>query len=123
MPGLIEQGSGKVHGGFKALIEFFGGDDLVEKSLRKELPGLVVFGVILQHFRPRRPHLIDLGRVLDKIAWHGRPAEAWIFYARKHSMQRVCEFMKSRAYFIMSQQGWLTRWRLGDIQMIGDHRF
>src|ERR1700720_966785 len=120
MPGLIEQRSGKVLGGFKTLIELFGRDDLLKKSLRKGLPGLVVFGVILQHFRPGRPHLIDLGRVLDKIARHARPAEAWIFYARKHSMQRVAEFMKNRAYFIMSQQGWLTRRRLGDIQMICD---
>ena len=60
MPGLIEEGSGKVLGRLVTLIELFGGYDFVEERLRHWLPSLVMFGKILQHLGPRCPHFVNL---------------------------------------------------------------
>src|SRR6266576_5343345 len=123
MPGLIEERGRKVLGCLKALIELFRGNDLIEERLRNWFAGLVMFRVILQHFRPGRPHLVNLRRVLHEVARHARSAEPRIFYVRKHSMERVTELMKRSAHLIMGQQGWFTWRRFRDVQMIGDDRF
>src|SRR6266704_3602698 len=108
MPGLIEERSRKVLGCLKALIELFRGNDLIEERLRNGFAGLVMFCVILEHFRPGRPSLINLRRVLHEVARHARSAESRIFYVRKHSMERVTELVEGSADFIMSQQGRFT---------------
>ena len=59
--------------------------------------------VILQYFRPVRPHLVHLRRILDEIARHTRPAEARIFHGGKHAVQGVPELMKCRADLIVRQ--------------------
>src|SRR4030095_8930387 len=108
MPRLIEKRGGKVLGRLVTLIELFRGNDFIEQLLRNWFAGLVMFRVILEHFRPGRPHLVHLRRILDKVARHTRSAEPRIFYGRKHSMERVTELMKRSAHFVMSKQRWLT---------------
>src|SRR5882724_11890907 len=123
MPGLIEERGGKVLRRLVTLIELFRGNDFIEEGLRNWFADLVMFRVILQHFRPGRPHLVHLRRVLHEIARHARSAEPWILYVRKHSMERVTELMKRSAHFIMRQQSRFTGRRFWDIQMIRDDRF
>src|SRR5438552_10969079 len=65
---------------FVALIEFSRSLDLVEQRLRHRLTGLVMFREVLQHFRPGRPHLVYLRRVLNEIARHTRSAKPRIFH-------------------------------------------
>ena len=122
MPRLIEQRCRKVFGRLVALVEFLGGDDFIEQRLRDRFAGLVMLCKILQHFRPSRPHLVDLRRVLDKIARHSRPAESRIFHVRKHAVQRVAELMKGSADFVVGEQGRLAGRRLRDVEMIGHDR-
>src|SRR5947207_14972892 len=77
---------------------------------------------ILQHFRPGRPHLVYLRRVFDEIARHAGAAEAWIFHVRKHSVERVTEFVKRSPDFVVSEQSRFARRRFRDVEMIRDHR-
>ena len=109
MPCLVEQRRRQVFGRFVTLIEFFRGHDFIEQRLRDRFAGLVMLGVILQHFRPGRPHLVHLRRILDEIARHARSAEARIFHVRKHSVQRVAEFVKGGAHFVVGEQRRLAR--------------
>src|SRR5207248_9546026 len=78
--------------------------DLLYERLWHGLPCLVMLRVILQHFRPVRPHLVHLRRILDEIARHTRPAEARIFHGGKHAVQGVPELMKCCADLIVRQQ-------------------
>src|ERR671919_2516110 len=98
MPGLIEERGGKILGRFVTLIELFRGNDFIEQRLRNWFAGLVMFRVVLEHFRPGRPHLVYLRRIFDKIARHARSAEPRIFYIRKHSVKRVTKLMKRSAH-------------------------
>ena len=122
MPGLIEQRGRQILGRLETLVEFFRRNDLVEQGLRDRLAGLIMLGVILQHLRPIPPHLVDLRRILHEVARDTSAAEARILYVRKHSMQRVTEFVKRSPCFIGRQQSRLTFRRLGDVEMIRDDR-
>ena len=122
MPGLVEQRSRQVLRRLEALIEFLGGQHLVEKLGRHGRTRFMVLRVVLQDLRPGRPHLIDLRRILHEIARHARATEAGILHVRKHAVQGVAKLVKCRPDFIVGQQGRLARGRLGNIEMIGHDR-
>ena len=123
MPGLIKQRGGQIFRRLETLVKFFRGLDFVEQLLRHRRAGLVVLRVILQHFRPRHPHLIHLRGILDEIARHARPAEARILHGGKHSVERMTEFVKHRAHLVMREKRRLALFRLGNVEMIRHHRF
>src|SRR5580765_2883252 len=80
MPGLIEQRCGKVLSRLITLVEFFRRNYLVEECLWYRFSGLVMFGEVLQHLRPTCPHLVNLRRILDKIARHTGSAKPRILH-------------------------------------------
>ena len=123
MPRLIEDRCRQIFGRLETLVEFFRRKHLIQQRLRDGFAGLVMLGVIFQHLRPNRPHLVNLRWILDEIARNTRSAEARIFHIGKHSVQRVPEFMKRGPHFVVGQQGRLARGRLRNIQMIRHHRF
>ena len=123
MPCLIEQRRGEVLGCFVSLIEFVGRLHFIEQRLRNRFAGLIMFRVIFQDFRPVHPHLVDLRRILDEIARHARSAEARILHVRKHSVERMTEFMKGRAHLVKRQQRRLAIRGFGNVEMIRDDRF
>src|SRR5882762_4126171 len=81
-----------------------------------------MFRIILEDFRPCRPHFVHLRRVLDEVTRHARSTEARIFYVRKHPVQGMAELMESSAHLIVREQRWFARRRLRNIEMIGNDR-
>src|SRR3982750_1584730 len=122
MPGLIEEGSGKVLGRLVTLVELFGRYDFIEEHLWHWLARLVMFCKIPQHLRPGCPHFVNLGRILDEIARHARAAEPRILHIGEHSMQGVTELMKGGPDFVVGEKSWLTRRRFGNVEVIRHHR-
>ena len=78
--------------------------------------------VMLEHFRPGRPHLVHLRRILDEIARHARPAEARVFHIRKHSVKGMTELVEHRAHFVEGEQRRLAGFRFRNVEMIRHHR-
>src|SRR3954452_11233615 len=77
--------------------------------------------VVLEYFRPSRPHLVDLRRIFDEIARHTRSTEARIFYVREHAVQRVPELVKRGPDLVECEQRRLAGWRFRNIKMVRDN--
>ena len=122
VPGLVEQRGCEIFGRLEALVEFFRREDFVEQLLRHRRARLVMLRVMLQHFRPDHPHLIHLGRILDEIARHARPAEARVFHVGKHPVKRMAELVEHRAHFVVGEQGRLAGLWFRNVEMIRHHR-
>jgi hypothetical protein len=122
VPALVEQRRGQVLGGAVAFVELLGRLHLVQQFLRHRRAGLVVLGVVGQHFRPGHPHLVDLRRELDEVARHAGAREARVLHVREHAVQRVAELVEHGAHFVVGQQGRLAGGRLRDVQVVGDDR-
>jgi len=74
VPGLIEQRRSEVLGSGIALVELLRRQHLLEELGRHRLAALVVAGVMRDHARLARPHLVVLRGVLDEVARHRRAA-------------------------------------------------
>ena len=122
MPGLVEQRGREIFGCLETLVELFRREHFVEQLLRHRRAGLIMLRVMLQHFRPGLPHLVHLGRILDEIARHARPAEARVFHVRKHPVERMAELVERRPHFVVGEQGRLAGFRFRNVEMIRDDR-
>src|SRR4030095_11088044 len=81
-----------------------------------------MFRIILEHFRPCRPHFVYLRWVLDEVTRHACSTEPRIFYVGKHPVQRVAKLMESSAHLIVGEQRWFPGRRLRNIEMVCNDR-
>mmetsp|Transcript_20969 Transcript_20969/g.80829 ORF Transcript_20969/g.80829 Transcript_20969/m.80829 type:complete len:572 (-) Transcript_20969:513-2228(-) len=117
---LVDDGSAEVGQGRIALVEALRTRHLVQQFARHQRTALIVLGIVGQHAGPAGPDLVDLGWVFDEVARHA--GQARVAALVEHVVQRMAELMEHRFDLIPGHQRGLTGRRLGDVEVVGDHR-